>query len=43
MTQVFWNKVYDTEKEKKMTELFDSNGEPMFDDLTPMLRKLPSR
>jgi hypothetical protein len=35
-----WIREYDTEKEKEMVESFDSNGEPVFDDLeTPMLIK----
>jgi hypothetical protein len=32
MTPTYWIREYDTEKEKEMVELFDSNGEPMFDD-----------
>jgi hypothetical protein len=32
MTPKDWIRTYDTEKKKKMEELFDSNGEPMFDD-----------
>jgi hypothetical protein len=32
MTPTDWIRAYDTEKEKEMEELFDSNGEPMFDD-----------
>jgi hypothetical protein len=30
ITPVGWNRAYDTEKNKEMEELFDSNGEPMF-------------
>jgi hypothetical protein len=32
MTSSDWIRAYDTKKEKEMIELFDSNGEPMFDD-----------
>jgi hypothetical protein len=32
MTSTYWNRAYDTEKENQMAELFDSNGEPMFND-----------
>jgi len=32
MTPTYWIKAYDTEKEKEMPDLFDSNGEPVFDD-----------
>jgi hypothetical protein len=32
MTLVDWNRAYDTKKEKEMEELFNSNGEHMFDD-----------
>jgi hypothetical protein len=32
MTLTYWYSAYDTKKEKEMEELFDSNGEPMFDD-----------
>jgi hypothetical protein len=32
MTPTDWNRAYDTVKEKETVELFDSNGEPMFDD-----------
>ena len=32
MTSVDWIRDYDIEKEKEMVELFDSNGEAMFDD-----------
>jgi hypothetical protein len=32
MTLTYWIRGYDTKKEKEMEELFDSNGEPMFDD-----------
>jgi hypothetical protein len=32
MTLTDWIRAYDTKKEKEMDELFDSNGEPMFDD-----------
>jgi hypothetical protein len=32
MTPIYWNRANDTKKEKEMEELFDSNGEPMFDD-----------
>jgi hypothetical protein len=44
MTPTNWSREYDIEKEKEMVEFFDSNGEPMFDDLeflTLMLRKFP--
>jgi hypothetical protein len=44
MKPMDWIREYDIEKEKEMTKLFDSNGEPMLDDpnfLTPMLRKCP--
>jgi hypothetical protein len=34
MTPIDWNRAYATEKEKEMTELVDSNGEPMFDEPT---------
>jgi hypothetical protein len=33
MTLVDWIGAYGTEKENEMEELFDSNGEPVFDDL----------
>ena len=33
MTQVEWIRAYEREKEKDFIEMFDSNGEPMFDDL----------
>ena len=32
MTQIDWLKAYDKEKEKEIVHMFDSNGEPMFDD-----------
>jgi hypothetical protein len=32
MTPLDWNRAYDTKKENEMAELFDSNGEPMFND-----------
>jgi hypothetical protein len=32
MTLEYWIREYDTEKEKEFFELFDSNGEPLFDD-----------
>ena len=32
MTANDWLRAYDTEKEKEIAEMFDSNGEPMFDD-----------
>jgi hypothetical protein len=32
MTLIYWIRAYDTKKEKEMEELFDTNGEPMFDD-----------
>jgi hypothetical protein len=32
MTLTNWNRAYDTEKEKEMEELFESNGKPMFND-----------
>jgi hypothetical protein len=31
MSLVEWIRAYDTEKEKENIELFDANGEPMFD------------
>ena len=33
MTPVEWLRAYEREKEKDFIEIFDSNGEPMFDDL----------
>jgi hypothetical protein len=33
MTLTYWIGAYDIEKEKEMKNLFDSNREPMFDDL----------
>jgi hypothetical protein len=33
LTLAYWIREYDIEKEKEMVELFDSNGDPMFDDL----------
>ena len=33
MTLTHWIRAYDKEKEKEIIEMFDSNGEPMFDDL----------
>ena len=33
MTLVEWLRAYEREKEKEFIEMFDSNGEPMFDDL----------
>ena len=32
MTPTEWLKAYEREKEKEFIEMFDSNGEPMFDD-----------
>ena len=32
MTPIDWIMAYDKEKEKEITKMFDSNGEPMFDD-----------
>jgi hypothetical protein len=32
MTLVYWIREYDTDKEKEIVELFDSNRETMFDD-----------
>jgi hypothetical protein len=32
MTPKYWNREYDTKKENKMEEFFDSTGEPMFND-----------
>jgi len=32
MTPTNWNREYDTDKEKEMEKVFDSNGEPMFYD-----------
>ena len=32
MTPAEWLRAYEREKEKKITEIIDSNGEPMFDD-----------
>ena len=32
MTPVEWFREYEREKEKEFIEMFDSNGEPMFDD-----------
>jgi hypothetical protein len=32
MTYAYWNREYDTKKDKEMVELFDSNGETMFDE-----------
>ena len=42
MTPTNYIRAYDIENEKEFVELFDSNGEPLFNDLeflTPMLRK----
>jgi hypothetical protein len=33
MTPAYWIRAYDMEKEKKISEFFDSNGKPLFDDL----------
>ena len=33
MTPAEWLRAYEREKEKEFIEIFDSNGEPMFDDL----------
>ena len=33
MTPAKWLREYEREKEKDITKMFDSNGEPMFDDL----------
>ena len=44
MTPTQWLRAYDIVKEKEIAQIFDSNGEPLFDDpefLTPMLRKFP--
>ena len=32
MTPTEWLKAYEREKEREFSEMFDSNGEPMFDD-----------
>ena len=32
MTPSEWLRAYEREKEKEFIEMFDSNGEPMFDD-----------
>ena len=32
MTLVEWIRAYEREKEKEFAEMFDSNGEPIFDD-----------
>jgi hypothetical protein len=32
MTPTKWLRAYEREKEKDIIEMFDSNGEPMFDD-----------
>ena len=32
MTPVDWIRAYDIEKEKEFLKLFDSNGEPLFND-----------
>ena len=32
MTPIYWIRAYDIEKEKEFSELFDSNGEPLFND-----------
>ena len=32
MTLTEWLRAYEREKEKEFIEMFDSNGEPMFDD-----------
>ena len=32
MTQAKWLREYEREKEKEFIEMFDSNGEPMFND-----------
>jgi hypothetical protein len=32
MTPTKWLRAYEREKEKDITEMFDSNGEPMFND-----------
>ena len=32
MTLTDWIRAYDREKEKESVEMFNSNGEPMFDD-----------
>ena len=32
VTPTYWIRVYDIEKEKGFLEMFDSNGEPLFDD-----------
>ena len=32
MTLAHWLREYDKEKEKEIAQMFDSNGEPMFDD-----------
>jgi hypothetical protein len=33
MTPAGWLRAYEREKEKEITEMLDSNGEPMFDDI----------
>ena len=32
MTSNYWIRAYDREKEKEIAEMFDSNGEPIFND-----------
>jgi hypothetical protein len=32
MTPIEWLRTYERDKEKDIKEMFDSNGEPMFDD-----------
>ena len=32
MTPAKWLRAYERDKEKELIEMFDSNGEPMFDD-----------
>lgn len=32
MTQIEWLRAYEREKDKDFLEMFDSNGDPMFDD-----------
>ena len=44
MTPIDWLRAYDIKKEKEISQMFDSNGEPMFDDLeffNIIMRKFP--
>ena len=46
MTLTYWIRAYDTEKEKEMAKLFDSDGEPVFDDpefFDSYVEKMPIR